>query len=61
MSNLPTVRTHPPDMLWAEKRRECVAVTGWDGQISGALAIGDDSMDEWLKYEGEAVPVALYR
>lgn len=40
---------------------KAVAVHDWDGHIDGALAIGDESMEEWLKFNGEPVSVSEQR
>lgn len=52
MSELPAVRSGPPDRLWQAEKSEMVEVTDWDGNIDGGLAIGNETMDEWLKIEG---------
>jgi hypothetical protein len=56
MDNLPAVRRDPPDLLRADGRKK-VAVHDWDQHITGALAIGDESNEEWLKFDGEPVEV----
>lgn len=57
MDNLPDVRRQPPDHLTAESRQKSVGVTDWNDYIDGALMLGDESMEEWLKFEGEPVEV----
>lgn len=57
VENPPSVRLDPPDRLRAETPEKMVAVTDWDGQIEGGLAIGDESLEEWLKFEGEVCNV----
>jgi hypothetical protein len=61
MDNLPDIRRQPQNCLKAESRKKCVAVHDWDGNIEGGLVIGDESMEEWIKFEGEPVSVSEQR